>query len=407
MATMNNFAQAIQASACKSDVWLDPKKAPSNKDFSLDSTSFFPHVQKVVLPPSSTIAIWGDLHGSAHSFVRGLNQLKNLKYINDDLTIANPQIHIVFLGDYVDRGFYAVEVLQLLMHLKIKNPTNVFLLRGNHEDISINKKWHFLKELNMKVGDIAPEQIQALYNLMPVGLYLGCPSETAKINYVVCCHGGLDFGFDPKPLLQNSQPHLFEKIEGLYLKTHFLKKLNSSPCSKNSVDAIKRSLQTMQGKYTVKQDFINLKPPSLRNFGFLWNDFNAHAPDENFVQWVRSWMLGKNITDIMLSWGNGATSTLRGVIRGHQHKKSMYPELWDGKGICRLWQGKVYTLFSSPFADRTDPIKLNNRSDVSFNCDSFIMVTTAQKFDDWTLTHWWNDFSRDEGWKWERYPFNG
>jgi hypothetical protein len=37
------------------------------------------------------------------------------------------------MGDYVDRGHHSVETLSLLICLKIRYPTRMFLTRGNHE----------------------------------------------------------------------------------------------------------------------------------------------------------------------------------------------------------------------------------------------------------------------------------
>jgi hypothetical protein len=74
----------------------------------------------------------GDTHGSVHSFMRLLEELKNRGLLFEDLSL-HPNTLLVETGDFCDRGNYDTELLYVLMHIFLKNPGKVFLLRGNHE----------------------------------------------------------------------------------------------------------------------------------------------------------------------------------------------------------------------------------------------------------------------------------
>lgn len=82
------------------------------------SKEFEPNVLRV----SSPVMIVGDIHGQ---FFDLLNIFEQNGFPSNN--------RYLFLGDYVDRGLFCVEVITLLMVLKVKYPDNVLLLRGNHE----------------------------------------------------------------------------------------------------------------------------------------------------------------------------------------------------------------------------------------------------------------------------------
>lgn len=53
------------------------------------------------------------------------------------------QERYLFMGDYVDRGNFGVEVMMVLLGIKINYPENIFLLRGNHETRHMTTSFNF------------------------------------------------------------------------------------------------------------------------------------------------------------------------------------------------------------------------------------------------------------------------
>uniref|UniRef100_A0A8C9GYL5 Serine/threonine-protein phosphatase n=1 Tax=Piliocolobus tephrosceles TaxID=591936 RepID=A0A8C9GYL5_9PRIM len=70
---------------------------------------------------------------------------KNKKYYN------NNNVKYIFLGNYINRGEFSLEVICFLFSLKILFPKHIYLLRGNHEDRLLNYVYGFYENIIKKM----------------------------------------------------------------------------------------------------------------------------------------------------------------------------------------------------------------------------------------------------------------
>ena len=102
---------------------------------------------------------------------------------------ALPDTNYLFMGNYVNRGYYSVETFTLLVALKIRYRDRITILRGNHEDRKITQTYGFYDECMRKYGNANVWKIfTELFEFLPL---------TAVVeNSIFCLHGGLSFSID-------------------------------------------------------------------------------------------------------------------------------------------------------------------------------------------------------------------
>lgn len=150
-------------------------------------------IHKLSPPANARFILFGDYFGAFHSLIRNLQELHKQGFIDENLRLKKPTDFMIFNGNLINSSPYNIEILTVALFLLSQNPTQVFYIRGSHEN---HEEWHNfpLKEELLSIGKEFSNshfplntEINAFFDTLPLAVYMKILS-TDKVNIVRISH---------------------------------------------------------------------------------------------------------------------------------------------------------------------------------------------------------------------------
>ena len=233
------------------------------RDHNEEDPSF---VEKIIVPEGTRCIVIGDIHSGLQSVVEIIDSLVSRGILDDELHLKSGY-YMIFLGDVLDRGGLGLDIIHILFQMKVLNFQSMWIINGNHEDVSMYSRHGFGDEMEAQLEkDSDKNLIHNLLTHLPSAIYVNFQENNS---WIQMNHGGIDPYYYPREFMASDYDFEFHGFDG-------------------------------EG--------------GLETAGLRWNDFNGHVhrvgPSSRGGSVLE---YGKEATEEYLN-----TNGLSGIVRGHQ-----------------------------------------------------------------------------------------
>lgn len=323
----------------------------------IDSQIHFGYIEKIDLDPAQNPHIYmrADLHGDLKSLIDNLMTLKDLGMLDNDFKCCEG-VHLVFLGDYCDRGCYGTETLELLMRLREENPKQVHLIRGNHEYTQnhffyANEDFHLTSLVSDSEARVALEEF---YETMALTSYFSCDVADNR-EYIQCTHGLFELAMDPSPLLDAEDSKLYIAVprplaDGSRIVSRRVAQIqrNEKSLLHKAAKRICEILLEMR-----KNQWIWSKSSEVENSltAYNWGDISTTQTSEIGCLGNRTFKLSGHDIKCYLNLSSDKHRVVM-LFRGHEHKLTYIAH--GGKALVTTLPVGMNSIYKNIFEDQLD-----------------------------------------------------